>query len=104
MKTASVKNNALSNSSVTPQVRLYNNGMKAQIFVSKSLLDKAQSLASSLGITLEELSEQSLSEFIAERDAEQIVEQLNSVYAERPATVNTALQQMQFQSLPDEKW
>ncbi len=78
--------------------------MKTAISLPDSVFTEAEALAQQLGISRSELYSKALQAFLCKYDRQQILHQLNNVYAEESSDLEPMLATMQFMSLPHEDW
>lgn len=78
--------------------------MKTDVTIPEPVFHQAEALAAKLGLSVNELYERALSEYIAVHDEEQITKQLNDIYATQPSSLDPVLQNMQTNTLPTEEW
>ncbi len=78
--------------------------MKIAISIPDNLFADAEALAMQLRVPRSQLYALALSEFIANRDEDVMVRQLNAVYAEQESSIEPALLHAQLSSLNHETW
>lgn len=78
--------------------------MKTAISLPDSVFAAAEALAAELGISRSELYTQALQAYLQKYNRQQILHQLNQVYAEGSSELDPILETMQLMSLPDEDW
>ena len=79
--------------------------MKTTISLPDGLFRDAERVAKSLGISRSELYQKALAEFLERQNDHYITEALNRVYtAENPGKLDPVIEQIQWESLPDEEW
>ncbi len=79
--------------------------MKTAISLPDELFEQGEAEAKKLGVSRSELYARALSAFVVSRQADEVTERLNRVYAEESTGADPILFQMQLGSLPaKEKW
>jgi metal-responsive CopG/Arc/MetJ family transcriptional regulator len=78
--------------------------MKTAISLPDSVFTEAEALAERLGISRSELYAKALQAYLRKYNRQQILSELNRVYADESAEVDPLLSTMQFMSLPREDW
>jgi metal-responsive CopG/Arc/MetJ family transcriptional regulator len=78
--------------------------MKTAISLPDLVFTEAESLAERLGISRSELYAKALQAYLRKYNRQEILSELNRVYAEEFAEVDPLLSTMQFMSLPREDW
>lgn len=78
--------------------------MKTAISLPDSVFEAAEALAAQLGISRSELYTTALQAYLQKYNRKQMLTQLNQVYAEESAALDSTLAKMQFMSLPQEDW
>lgn len=78
--------------------------MKTAISLPDSVFAAAEALAAELGISRSELYTQALQAYLQKYNRQQILHQLNQVYAEGSSELDPILETMQLMSLPHEDW
>jgi metal-responsive CopG/Arc/MetJ family transcriptional regulator len=78
--------------------------MKTAISLPDSVFTEAETLAQRLGISRSELYSKALQAFLGKYNRQQILNQLNNVYAEESSDLDSMLANMQFMSLPHGDW
>jgi metal-responsive CopG/Arc/MetJ family transcriptional regulator len=78
--------------------------MKTAISLPDLVFTEAEALAERLGISRSELYAKALQAYLRKYNRQQILSELNRVYADESAEVDPLLSTMQFMSLPREDW
>ena len=78
--------------------------MKTAISLPDSVFEEAEALAAKLGLSRSELYTKALQTYLQKYNRNQILNQLNQVYAEQSSELDPTLAKMQFMSLPHEDW
>ncbi|MBF2025657.1 MAG: hypothetical protein IGS48_02675 [Oscillatoriales cyanobacterium C42_A2020_001] len=78
--------------------------MKTAISLPDAVFEAAEVLAAELGISRSELYTQALQAYLQKYNRQQILHQLNQVYAEDSSELDPVLEKMQLMSLPHEDW
>ncbi|MCH7787794.1 MAG: ribbon-helix-helix domain-containing protein [Chloroflexi bacterium] len=78
--------------------------MKTAISIPDSVFQAAESLAKRLGISRSELFRKAVEAYIETHKHDRVREALDDVYAEESSSLDEALAQMQWASLPGEDW
>lgn len=78
--------------------------MKTAISLPDSVFTEAEALAQRLGISRSELYSKALQAFLGKYNRQQMLNQLNNVYAEESSDLDPMLATMQFMSLPHGDW
>ncbi|MEL6161653.1 MAG: ribbon-helix-helix protein, CopG family [Cyanobacteria bacterium J06627_32] len=78
--------------------------MKTAISLPDPIFEQAEALAQQLGMSRSELYKKALQAYLKRYDRNQILLQLNQVYAEESSGLDPAIKRMQFMSLPREDW
>lgn len=78
--------------------------MKTAISVPDPVFEAAEELAKRLGISRSQLYTTALTRYLDSLNDEAVTQALNEVYSDSPDTLDSALLQMQLQSLPLEDW
>lgn len=78
--------------------------MKTAISLPDTLFEKAERLATNLGISRSQLYARALKIFVERHDVEAITARLNKIYAEEQSRVDPVLLSMQTDTLGDENW
>jgi metal-responsive CopG/Arc/MetJ family transcriptional regulator len=78
--------------------------MKTAISLPDLVFTEAEALAERLGISRSELYAKALQAYLRKYNRQQILSELNRVYADESAEVDSLLSTMQFMSLPREDW
>jgi metal-responsive CopG/Arc/MetJ family transcriptional regulator len=78
--------------------------MKTAISIPDRLFEASERLARQLGLSRSELYVRAMVAYLEQHRREHITEQLNRVYGEIPAALDTTIARMQFASFPEEKW
>lgn len=78
--------------------------MKADVSIPDPIFEAGEALAQSLGLSRSELYTKALEVFIAAHDKQPITDALNQVYNKHSSSLDLAVAQMQFGSLPREDW
>ncbi|MEL6555527.1 MAG: hypothetical protein AAFQ63_19015 [Cyanobacteria bacterium J06621_11] len=82
--------------------------MKTNIVLPDNLFDDAQVVAEKLGITVGELYEKAILDFLRKHckspTSEQMLASLNEVYDSEESSLDPVLETMQLLALPQEDW
>jgi len=78
--------------------------MKTAISLPDSVFDAAELIAQRLGVSRSELYVKALNDYIKKYNKDQMLAQLNEVYAEEESTLAADLVEMQLAALPHEEW
>lgn len=78
--------------------------MRNEIALPADILDAAQQLAQSLGLSSSELFTAALSDFIQRHNTSDITAALDKVYSETDSSLDPILSTIQLKSLPKENW
>jgi metal-responsive CopG/Arc/MetJ family transcriptional regulator len=78
--------------------------MKTAISLPDTLFQKAEKLASRLGLNRSQLYARALESFIARYDTKAIAAILDEIYAEEESNIDERLMEMQIYSIGDESW
>ena len=78
--------------------------MKTAVSIPDSVFQAAESLAKRLGVSRSQLFAQALEAYIESHKHRKVREALDEVYTQESSTVDEALAQMQWASLPQEDW
>ena len=78
--------------------------MKTAISIPSAVFEAAEQAAKRLSMTRSQLYTKAIQEFLNTHSDERITEKLNEVYAEEDSSLESAIEQLQFLSLPQERW
>jgi metal-responsive CopG/Arc/MetJ family transcriptional regulator len=78
--------------------------MKTAISLPDAVFTEAEALAKQLGLSRSELYSRALQAFLSKYDRQQMLSQLNEVYAVESSDLDPELAKMQFTSLAHEDW
>ncbi|MBN3873813.1 ribbon-helix-helix domain-containing protein [Nostoc sp. JL33] len=78
--------------------------MKTAISLPDSVFEEAEALARELGVSRSELYTKALKAYLRKYNRNQMLNQLNKVYAEESSELDPVLAKLQFMSLPCEDW
>lgn len=78
--------------------------MRNEIALPADILDAAQQLAHSLGLSSSELFAAALSDFIQRHNTNDITAALDQIYSETDSRLDPMLSTIQLKSLPKEDW
>ena len=78
--------------------------MRNEIVLPLGMLEAAEQLAQSLGLSSNELFDAALSDFIQRHHANDITSALDRVYATEDSRIDPVLATLQIKSLPQESW
>ena len=78
--------------------------MKTAISIPDRLFEAAERLAKRLGMSRSELYSKAVSSYVDANLSQGVRERLDAIYEAEPSKLDDALEKMQFESLPDEKW
>ncbi len=78
--------------------------MKTAISLPDELFEKAERLATNMGVSRSHLYARALQTYVERHDSEAITDRLNEVYSEEESSMDNVLIQMQMESIGDEKW
>jgi metal-responsive CopG/Arc/MetJ family transcriptional regulator len=78
--------------------------MKTAISLPDSVFEAAEVLAPQLGFSRSELYTKALQAYLKKYNCDQILPQLNQVYAKESSELDPAMARMQFMSMPREDW
>ncbi|MEH2380734.1 MAG: ribbon-helix-helix domain-containing protein [Nostoc sp.] len=78
--------------------------MKTAISLPDSVFEEAEALARELGVSRSELYTKALKAYLRKYNRNQMLNQLNTVYAEESSELDPVLAKLQFMSLPCEDW
>ena len=78
--------------------------MKTAVSLPNGLFAQAETEAKRMGISRSELYALALGEFVERRQAANITQRLNEVYADTPSSLDPVLFRMQMLSLTREEW
>lgn len=78
--------------------------MKTTISLPDSIFEEAEALAMQLGVSRSELYTKALEAYLKTHNRDQILHQLNQVYATESSELEPVMAKMQFMSLPHENW
>jgi metal-responsive CopG/Arc/MetJ family transcriptional regulator len=78
--------------------------MKTAISLPDAVFTEAEALAKQLGLSRSELYSRALQAFLGKYDRQQMLSQLNEVYAVEPSDLDPELAKMQSASLTHEDW
>lgn len=78
--------------------------MKTAISLPDSVFEEAEALAQQLGLSRSELYTKALQVYLKRYNREQILLNLNQVYANESSEIDPVMARMQFMSLPREDW
>ena len=78
--------------------------MKTAISIPDSLFCTAETLAERMGMSRSELYRHALENYIEEHKHDKVQDALDNVYTEESSSVDEALAEMQWASLPKEDW
>lgn len=78
--------------------------MKTAVSIPDPVFHGAESLAKRLGISRSELFSRALEAYIEAHKHDRLREALDAIYAEESSSLDQALAQMQWTSLPKEEW
>jgi metal-responsive CopG/Arc/MetJ family transcriptional regulator len=78
--------------------------MKTAVSIPDTLFEEADQVAKRLRFSRSELYAKALTKFVRELRTKDITERLNEVYGEEDGAIDSALAQMQYHSLSQEKW
>ncbi len=78
--------------------------MKTAISIPDPIFEAAEELARRLGMSRSELYATAVSQYLESFQDEAVIQALNELYAETPATVDPVLYQLQLHTLPEEEW
>ena len=78
--------------------------MKTAISLPDAIFQEAEALADQLGVSRSELYTQALQAYLQKYNCQQILSELNQVYAQEFSTLDPVMTKMQLMSLPHEDW
>jgi metal-responsive CopG/Arc/MetJ family transcriptional regulator len=78
--------------------------MKVAISIPDDIFEDAEFLARRQGKSRSRLYADAIAEYVGAYRTESVTEQLNTVYGEKHATLDPALEQAQYEILPEEDW
>jgi metal-responsive CopG/Arc/MetJ family transcriptional regulator len=78
--------------------------MKTAISLPDSVFEQAEALAQQLGLSRSELYAKALQAYLKRHNRDQILLQLNQVYARESSELDPVMARMQFMSLLREDW
>ncbi|MDS3859202.1 hypothetical protein RIF25_00135 [Thermosynechococcaceae cyanobacterium BACA0444] len=78
--------------------------MKTAISLPDSIFEEAEALALQLGLSRSELYAKALQAYLKKHNRDQILHQLNQVYATESSELDPVMARIQFMSLPHEDW
>jgi predicted transcriptional regulator len=79
--------------------------MKTAISLPDDIVEQAESLATSLGVSLSAVYTEALSAYCKKHgDRQNRIDDLNQFYAQESSTLDPVIAQMQFASIPHEEW
>jgi len=83
---------------------LYPKGMKTAISVPNDLFDAAEKLARRLGVSRSRLYSNALTEFLRRHRGDDVTEQLNRLYEDKPAGLDPISEALQGATLGKDGW
>ena len=78
--------------------------MKTAISLPDPVFHAAESAAKRLGISRSELYATALADYLKKYDDAQITAKYNEIYSEEDSTLDPAIAQLQYMSMPSEEW
>jgi metal-responsive CopG/Arc/MetJ family transcriptional regulator len=78
--------------------------MKTAISLPDSVFAEAEAVAQQLGVSRSELYTAALKTYLQKYNRDQMLTQLNQVYAEESSDLDPVVANLQFLSLPHEDW
>lgn len=78
--------------------------MKTAISIPDHVFDEAEKLAQRLGMSRSELYANAVSEYLLERNGEEVTRKLNEIYQKETSILEPVLHTLQFDSLPKDDW
>ena len=82
----------------------YTRGMKTAVSIPDPVFQAAESLAKRLGMSRSELFARAVEAYIEAHKHDRLREAIDGVYTEESTSLDPALAQMQWASLPKEDW
>lgn len=78
--------------------------MKTAISIPDSTFEAAERLAKRMKLSRSELYTKAVSSYMQEHKSDNVTDILNEIYAEERSTVDTVIQALQLNSLPEDQW
>jgi predicted transcriptional regulator len=78
--------------------------MKTAISIPDEIYEAAEAAAERLGISRSRFYANAVAEHVQKYGSDGVTEKLDEVYADRPSTLDPALQRMQRSSVAEEDW
>ena len=78
--------------------------MKTAISIPDEVFNKAEEVAQNLGISIDELYTQAISDFIKSHLSNGVTDKLNQIYSQQDSYLDPIIAKMQFQSIEKEEW
>ena len=78
--------------------------MKTKISIPDSLFEEAEALVQELAISRSELYTKALKVYLRNHNHNQMQNQINAIYSVISSELDPILAEMQWRSLPNEKW
>jgi metal-responsive CopG/Arc/MetJ family transcriptional regulator len=82
----------------------WEDSMKTAISLPDTVFEAAEALAQELGVSRSELYTRALQAYLKKYNRDQMLHQLNQVYAQETSELDPVLATMQWMALPHEDW
>ena len=78
--------------------------MKTAVSIPDPIFESAEQLAHRLGMSRSELYSKAITSYIQEHRNDSVTEALNKIYSEESSELDPVIQEIQFLSIPEERW